>query len=142
MNTPTGSMEFVPVEESTSNLTQETTLIVTAYLEHNPTTIDDIPRLIRTTYDALRQATKEVSEPQHKPAIPVDQSVHDDYLICLEDGKKFKSLKRHLSSKYNMSPDDYRTKWNLPPNYPMVAPAYAKHRSTLAKRMGLGRKWK
>jgi predicted transcriptional regulator len=77
---------------------------------------------------------------EQKPAVPVRKSITDDYLICLEDGKKFKSLKRHLRAKYGMSPEEYREKWNLPYDYPMVAPAYARQRSDLAKRMGLGSK--
>ena len=95
--------------------------------------------MIRSVHESLTM----LAEPapvveEQKPAVTVRKSITDDYLICLEDGKKFKSLKRHLRSKYNMSPEEYREKWNLPHDYPMVAPAYARERSRLAKEMGLG----
>jgi predicted transcriptional regulator len=82
---------------------------------------------------------KEASEPPREPAIPVEKSVHRDYLVCLEDGKHYRSLRRHLMAKYGMTPDDYRRKWDLPKDYPMVAPSYAEERSLVAKRTGLGR---
>lgn len=116
-----------------------TTEIVAAYVSNNPVQSSDLANLIRNVHDALTNlSTEEVQAPEAKPAIPVKKSVTDDYLICLEDGKKFKSLKRHLRAKYDMTPDEYREKWGLPFDYPMVAPSYARKRSQLAKKMGLG----
>ena len=116
-----------------------TTEIVAAYVSNNPVQSSDLANLIRNVHDALTNLSAEdVQVPEAKPAIPVKKSVTDDYLICLEDGKKFKSLKRHLRAKYGMTPDEYREKWGLPFDYPMVAPSYARKRSQLAKKMGLG----
>ncbi len=116
-----------------------TTEIVAAYVSNNPVQSSDLANLIRNVHNALiNLSTEEVQAPEAKPAIPVKKSVTDDYLICLEDGKKFKSLKRHLRAKYDMTPDEYREKWGLPFDYPMVAPSYARKRSQLAKKMGLG----
>ena len=116
-----------------------TTEIVAAYVSNNPVQSSDLANLIRNVHDALTNiSAEEVQAPEAKPAIPVKKSVTDDYLICLEDGKKFKSLKRHLRAKYDMTPDEYREKWGLPFDYPMVAPSYARKRSQLAKKMGLG----
>ena len=116
-----------------------TTEIVAAYVSNNPVQSSDLANLIRNVHDALTNiSAEEVQLPEAKPAIPVKKSVTDDYLICLEDGKKFKSLKRHLRAKYDMTPDEYREKWGLPFDYPMVAPSYARKRSQLAKKMGLG----
>jgi len=116
-----------------------TTEIVAAYVSNNPVQSSDLANLIRNVHDALTNLSAEdVQVPEAKPAIPVKKSVTDDYLICLEDGKKFKSLKRHLRAKYDMTPDEYREKWGLPFDYPMVAPSYARKRSQLAKKMGLG----
>ncbi len=116
--------------------------IVSAYVSNNAVAATDLPNLIHQVRHALTHfkpavATEELLEPQ-KPAVTVKKSITPDYLICLEDGKKFKSLKRHLRTQYNMSPEDYREKWGLPPDYPMVAPNYAQARSQLAKEMGLG----
>ncbi|WP_018996552.1 MucR family transcriptional regulator [Hirschia maritima] len=115
--------------------------IVSAYVGNNPVPVADLPGLIENTYNVVNdlnsRSPKEVKADQ-KPAVSVRKSLNDDYLICLEDGKKFKSLKRHLRTRYNMSPDEYREKWGLAADYPMVAPNYAKQRSDLAKRMGLG----
>jgi predicted transcriptional regulator len=116
--------------------------IVSAYVSNNSVPATDLPSLISDVHEALmRVGTGSVieapSEPQ-KPAISVKKSVTPDHIICLEDGKKFKSLKRHLRTQYNISPDQYREKWGLPPEYPMVAPNYAEARSRLAKEMGLG----
>ncbi len=115
--------------------------IVSAYVGNNPVPVSDLPGLIENTFNVVSdlngRTTKEVKVDQ-KPAVSVRKSLSEDYLICLEDGKKFKSLKRHLRTRYNMSPDEYREKWGLAPDYPMVAPNYAKQRSDLAKRMGLG----
>jgi predicted transcriptional regulator len=115
--------------------------IVSAYVSANQVTPQDIPALIRTVYASLQQisgpAPAAIASAQ-EPAVPVKKSITPDYIVCLEDGKKFKSLKRHLRTKYSMTPDEYRAKWGLPHDYPMVAPNYAKERSNLAKRMGLG----
>ena len=115
--------------------------IVSAYVSNNTIAASDLPALIREVHTALVRIQSSpaagVAEPP-KPAVNARRSVHDDYIICLEDGKKFKSLKRHLRTQYNMTPEQYREKWSLPPDYPMVAPNYAKARSALAKEMGLG----
>ena len=120
-----------------------TTEVVAAYVGNNPVSAADLPVLIGDVYSALQKAGGKgsgVSLAKSKPAVPVKKSLHDDYIICLEDGKKFKSLKRHLRSHYDLSPEEYREKWGLPHDYPMVAPNYAKARSQLAREMGLGRK--
>lgn len=115
--------------------------IVSAYVGNNSVAQSDIPALISQIHQALlRVASGQVeaaSEPL-KPAVPVKKSIHADYVVCLEDGKKFKSLKRHLRTQYSMTPEQYRDKWSLPADYPMVAPNYAIARSQLAKQMGLG----
>jgi predicted transcriptional regulator len=114
--------------------------IAAAYVSNNSTSVSDLPGLIRNVFAALSGASGPVetqAEPQ-LPAVSIRRSITDDHLICLEDGRKFKSLKRHLRTKYNLSPEDYRAKWGLPKAYPMVAPAYAMARSNLAKQMGLG----
>jgi predicted transcriptional regulator len=102
--------------------------------------VEDLPRLIRDVHTSLSSVSKDGGQTQEKPtpAVPIKKSVTPDYLICLEDGKKLKMLKRHLKTVYNMTPDDYREKWGLPADYPMVAPNYAKRRSQLAKEIGLG----
>jgi predicted transcriptional regulator len=117
--------------------------IVSAYVSHNALSVSDLPKLIADVHTALRNLHSPVAaEPAEelKPAVPVRKSVHPDFIICLEDGKKFKSLKRHLRTHYNLSPEDYREKWGLPADYPMVAPNYSATRSRLAKDNGLGRK--
>jgi predicted transcriptional regulator len=115
--------------------------IVSAYVSNNAVQASDLPALISDVYNALVRVGSGVpvapSEPP-KPAVPVKRSVSNDYIVCLEDGKKFKSLKRHLRTQYGLSPEEYREKWGLPADYPMVAPNYAKARSNLAKQMGLG----
>ena len=114
--------------------------IVAAYVGNNTVASDDLPDLIRLVHDSLSAvAGREADKPQLKPAVPVAKSISDNFLICLEDGKKFKSLKRHLRTSYDMSPEEYRAKWHLPSDYPMVAPGYSRQRSKLAKKMGLGR---
>jgi predicted transcriptional regulator len=117
--------------------------VVSAYVSNNPVPIGELSKLIADVYAALGQvngaAPAEVVEPQ-KPAVPIKKSVTPDYILSLEDGRKFKSLKRHLSAHYGMTPEEYRTKWNLPNDYPMVAPNYAAARSKMAKAIGLGRK--
>jgi predicted transcriptional regulator len=115
--------------------------IVSAYVSNNSVPLGDLPSLINDVHSALARVGNgqvEVAAEAPKPAIPVKKSVTPDFIICLEDGKKFKSLKRHLRTQYNMTPEQYREKWGLPPDYPMVAPNYAKARSELAKEMGLG----
>ncbi len=123
-----------------SKLLSLTTEIVTAHLSNNPASSSDVPGLIQTVFDTLTAlARDEKPAPvELTPAVPIRRSVTDDYIICLEDGKKLKMLKRHLMTHYNMTPEQYRQRWNLPIDYPMVAPNYAKARSELAKQMGLG----
>jgi predicted transcriptional regulator len=118
-----------------------TATIVAAYVSNNSISSTDLTALIAETHSALsRAAARSVPQEREeaKPKIAVKKSVMPDYIICLEDGKKFKSLKRHLRTHYNLSPEEYREKWGLPPDYPMVAPNYANARSQLAKKMGLG----
>ncbi len=115
--------------------------IVSAFVGNNSVPASELPSLIQSVYQALNtisggEETK-VEAPK-EPAVSVKKSISADFIVCLEDGRKFKSLKRHLRTKYGMSPEEYRAKWNLPKDYPMVAPAYAKARSDLAKQMGLG----
>jgi predicted transcriptional regulator len=127
--------------KSASYLIEMVSGIVSAYVAHNPVPVAELPRLIERVHATLTEIeTSGASEPKQdlKPAVPIRKSVSDDHIVCLEDGKKFKSLKRHLRTRYDMSPDEYREKWNLPADYPMVAPNYAKQRSDLARKMGLG----
>lgn len=119
--------------------------LVAAYVSNNPVPVGDLPGLIADVHAALGRVGSTSEQPpadKQKPAVNPKRSVHDDYIICLEDGKKFKSLKRHLMTHYGLSPDQYREKWGLEATYPMVAPNYASARSALAKKMGLGRKRK
>ncbi len=119
--------------------------IVSAYVSNNSVAASDLPSLISEVHSALRRVTSGgpgVSMEAQRPAISAKKSIADSYLICLEDGKKFKSLKRHLRTKFNLSPEQYREKWGLASDYPMVAPNYAKARSLLAKEMGLGQQRK
>ena len=115
--------------------------IVSAYVSNNTVASSDIPALISQVHSALLRVSsgqgEAASEPL-KPAVPVKRSINPDFIVCLEDGKKFKSLKRHLRTQYGMTPEQYREKWSLPADYPMVAPNYAAARSRLAKQMGLG----
>ena len=126
-------------------LTSLTADIVAAYVAHNVISGEKLPDFIGSVYGALSKASLQGIEPPKvdlTPAVPVKKSVTHDYIICLEDGKSFKSLKRHLKTHYDLSPEEYRDKWGLPRDYPMVAPAYAAARSSLAKSMGLGqRSW-
>jgi predicted transcriptional regulator len=115
--------------------------IVSAYVSNNPVPAADMPGLINQVHTALTRISAGHADAQPeplKPAVSVKKSITPDYIVCLEDGKKFKSLKRHLRTQYNMTPEQYRDKWGLPPDYPMVAPNYAAARSQLAKQMGLG----
>ncbi len=119
-----------------------TVSIVSAYLGTNPVPATEIPSLIAQVHAALSRLSggkiEAVAPEAAKPAVSIKKSVTSDYLVCLEDGKRFKSLKRHLRTQYGMTPEQYRDKWSLPPDYPMVAPNYAVARSNLAKKMGLG----
>jgi predicted transcriptional regulator len=115
--------------------------ITSAFVGNNHLTVAELPALITSIHTALEQAVKGPTDKPVEsltPAVPVKKSVTQDFIICLEDGKKFKSLKRHLRTSYNMTPEQYRSKWGLPADYPVVAPNYAKTRSELAKTMGLG----
>lgn len=118
-----------------------TAQIVSAHVSNNTTAANDVPQLVDDVYKSLT-LVGEKSENKEKlqPAVPVNRSIHDDYIVCLEDGKKLKMLKRHLKTAYNMTPQEYRDKWNLSPDYPMVAPSYAERRSNLAKEIGLGKR--
>ncbi len=127
------------------NLIELTAEIVAAYLSSHTIGSGEIPGVIAQVHSALHRTATGSSEPEKeplKPAVPVRKSVMADYIVCLEDGMHFKSLKRHLRTHYDLTPGEYRDKWGLPPDYPMVAPNYAKARSRLAKEMGLGRKRK
>ncbi|RAU23830.1 MucR family transcriptional regulator [Paramagnetospirillum kuznetsovii] len=126
---------------STSDLLSLTTEIVAAHVANNSVAVSDLPHLIQEVYRTLSSVGNVPVAPERpQPAIAVKKSVTPDYIICLEDGKKLKMLKRHLKTAYNMSPEEYRDRWGLPADYPMVAPNYAQHRSTLAKKIGLGTK--
>lgn len=142
---PTGShkKEQQAMSENVDNsvLIELTADIVSAYVSNNAVPVNDVSGLIGDIYKALEETSAPVAEEvveAPKPAVSVKKSITPDYIICLEDGKKFKSLKRHLRTHYNLSPEEYREKWGLPADYPMVAPSYAEARSNLAKKMGLG----
>ena len=125
------------------NYIELTAEIVSAYVSNNTVPAGDIPGLINQVHAALSRVsgkTGDATAEPLKPAVSLKKSVTPEYIVCLEDGKKFKSLKRHLRTQYNMTPDEYRQKWGLPPDYPMVAPNYARQRSALAKKIGLGSK--
>lgn len=126
---------------ASSNYIELAADIVSAYVSNNSVSPGDLPQLIGDIHAALlRVAGGAAGAPAEapRPLVPIKKSVTADYIVCLEDGKKFKSLKRHLRTRYDMTPEQYREKWGLPPDYPMVAPTYAKARSDLAKEMGLG----
>ncbi len=128
-------------EADVGGLVELTAKIVSAYVSNNSLGASELPQLINETHAALVRATGRIAEPEReeqRPRVSVKKSVMPDHIICLEDGKKFKSLKRHLRTHYNMTPEEYREKWGLPHDYPMVAPNYARQRSDLAKKMGLG----
>jgi len=127
--------------EDTETLVTLTAAIVAAHVSNNSVAISDIALVIRSVHDALAGlGTTEVPEVKQEPAVSIRASVKPDYIVCLEDGKKLKMLRRHLMTAYDMTPDAYRAKWNLPKDYPMVAPNYAETRRTLAKAIGLGTK--
>ncbi|MBX9467297.1 MAG: MucR family transcriptional regulator [Rhizobium rhizophilum] len=127
-------------------LVELTADIVSAYVSNHMVQVSDLTTLIADVHQALNSTASPTPVPavveKPKPPVPIRKSIEDDYLICLEDGQKFKSLKRHLMTHYNMTPEEYREKWGLPADYPMVAPAYAEARSRLAKEMGLGQRRK
>jgi predicted transcriptional regulator len=128
-------------EPSNSNdLLALTTEIVAAHVSNNTVSVGDLPSLINQVYQSLASIGQGPALPAERPqpAVNVKRSVHPDYIICLEDGKKLKMLKRHLKTAYGMTPEEYRDRWQLPPDYPMVAPNYARQRSRLAKEIGLG----
>jgi predicted transcriptional regulator len=128
-------------DDERSGLVELTADIVSAYVSNNTVVSAELPALIGDVHEALsRAASRGRHDPPEelRPAVPVKKSITPDFIVCLEDGKKFKSLKRHLRTHYNLSPEEYREKWGLPHDYPMVAPNYADARSQLAKKMGLG----
>lgn len=135
-------------QEASANLPhndvlQMTTQVVAAYVGNNTVGEAQIPDVIKSVYTSLAGLnghSEIVAQTKHKPAVPIKKSITPEYLICLEDGKKLKMLKRHLRTAYGLSPEDYRTKWGLAPDYPMVAPNYAKQRSAFAKKIGLGKR--
>jgi predicted transcriptional regulator len=129
------------IDAAGKSLIDLTATIVSAYVGNNPVPASDLPALIGQIHAALQRVSSgrpEIAPEPAKPAVSLKKSMTADYLICLEDGKRFKSLKRHLRTQYNMTPEQYREKWGLPQDYPMVAPNYAVARSQLAKKMGLG----
>jgi predicted transcriptional regulator len=117
--------------------------VISAYVSNNPVPVSELPSLIAQIHQSLTGLSNgqaATSEEKLAPAVPIKKSITPEYIVCLDDGKKFKSLKRHLKTKFGITPEEYRAKWNLPADYPMVAPSYAAARSELAKKMGLGRK--
>lgn len=129
-------------DQATGSLLDTTTQIVVAHLSNNMVDAQAIPALIQSVFQTLSSVGQPDSAPAvtQPPAVPIKKSVFPDFIVCLEDGRKLKMLKRHLKTSYDMTPEAYRTKWGLPPDYPMVAPNYASKRSTLAKQSGLGRR--
>ncbi|HEY0526278.1 MAG TPA: MucR family transcriptional regulator [Stellaceae bacterium] len=135
------------VDQASSKIAEDDLLrmtaeVVAAYVRNNSLPTAQLSDVINTVYSSLKSLDShapEIKSEPLKPAVPVRKSITPDYLVCLEDGKKLKMLKRHLRSTYNMTPDEYRAKWGLPPDYPMVAPNYAEQRSAFAKKIGLGR---
>jgi predicted transcriptional regulator len=128
--------------KETHDLLELTTEIVSSHVGNNSVAVQDIPELIRQVYGTLTTIDQAPSAQPDRPpaAVPVKRSITPDYIICLEDGRKLKMLKRHLKTAYNMTPEEYRERWGLPADYPMVAPNYARQRSELAKKIGLGTK--
>jgi predicted transcriptional regulator len=129
----------MPKSENETSSLELVSNIASAYVSKNILPLSELPHLIKTVHDALQKSEQAVLSPA-EPAVPIKKSVKPDYVICLEDGMKLKMLKRHLRAAYDMSPDEYRQKWGLASDYPMVAPNFATRRSELAKRIGLGRK--
>jgi len=128
-------------QENSADFLSLTTNIVAAHVSNNSVAVADLPKLIRDVHSALTSVGKEVTPQESErptPAVPIKKSVMPEYIVCLEDGKKLKMLKRHLKTAYNMTPEEYRDRWGLSADYPMVAPSYARQRSKLAKQIGLG----
>jgi predicted transcriptional regulator len=128
-----------------TNTIELTADVISAYVSNNPVPVSELPSLIAQIHQSLTGLSNgQAAAPEEKlaPAVPIKKSITPEYIVCLDDGKKFKSLKRHLKTKFGVTPEEYRAKWNLPADYPMVAPSYAAARSELAKKMGLGRKAK
>ena len=139
-NRKAGNLEVEDVGTSGSALLTLTTEIVCSYLSYNHVAITDITTIMRSVHSSLASMSGAApSDPAYTPAVPVKKSVTDDFIICLEDGKKLRTLKRYLKTQYNLTPEDYRAKWQLPRDYPMVAPAYTRMRSAFARKIGLGR---
>lgn len=131
----------MPDSQNHNELLELTTEIVSAHVSNNTLPVNELPQLIQDVYRTLSSVGgPAIASERPQPAVPVKKSVTAEYIVCLEDGKKLKMLKRHLKTAYDMSPDEYRERWGLPRDYPMVAPNYAKHRSSLAKKIGLGTK--
>jgi predicted transcriptional regulator len=127
---------------SNDELMRMTSEIVSSFVSNNPVTTDGLPEVIRSVYrtvSGLAGPSEKAADEKPKPAVPVGKSVTTDYIICLEDGRKLKMLKRYLRSRYDMSPDEYRRRWGLGADYPMVAPSYTERRSEFAKKIGLGK---
>jgi predicted transcriptional regulator len=125
----------------TGEILELTTDIVSAHVANNNVPTTELPQLIQDVYQTLLGVSNGAqAQERPRPAVPIKKSIFPDYIVCLEDGKKLKMLKRHLKTSYSMSPEEYRERWGLAPDYPMVAPNYAKHRSNLAKKIGLGTK--
>ena len=129
-------------EINSADLLDLTASIVSAHVANNSVAVGDVPKLIKDVYGTLATvSSEEEAEPERpEPAVSIKASIKPDYIVCLEDGKKLKMLKRHLMTHYGMTPEQYRTRWGLPSDYPMVAPNYAKQRSALAREIGLGRR--
>jgi len=126
--------------QSNKELLEYTTEIVAAHVSNNSVTVPDLPTLIHQVYKTLASVESSSFVPKRpQPAVPIKKSVTDDYIVCLEDGMKLKTLKRHLKVSFNMEPEEYRARWGLPPDYPMVAPSDAARRSALAKKIGFGK---
>ncbi|HEV8032670.1 MAG TPA: MucR family transcriptional regulator [Stellaceae bacterium] len=135
-------VESAAPKAAEDELLRMTADVVSAYVSNNTLATGQLADVIHAVYNSLRGLEGQAAEPPPeplKPAVPIRKSITPDYLVCLEDGKKLKMLKRHLRSTYNMTPDEYRAKWGLAPDYPMVAPKYAEQRSEFAKKIGLGR---
>ncbi len=136
----------MPEENASNDLLVLTTEIVSSHVANNTVSTGDLPQLIQQVYATLASIGKASAGglgamgERPEPAVPIKKSVMPDYIVCLEDGRKLKMLKRHLKTAYDMTPDNYRERWGLPADYPMVAPNYAKQRSSLAKKIGLGTK--
>lgn len=130
----------MPDQTSRDDLLALTTEVVSAYVSNNTLATNEVSGLIEQVFKSLATVTAEgaITADRPQPAVPIKRSITEDHIICLEDGKKLKMLKRHLKTAYNMTPDEYRARWGLPADYPMVAPSYAEQRSKLAKDIGLG----